>query len=173
MSNENKETIADIVRMIRKSQNGNVHTISPKEAHALADRIEAAAKNQFRDATKTMPHEEVGNAAKMCETLIKVRSAICHFARYQCQSLSWEKSNIQANCCDVLCSWRDLCDAKTAINAALSALPRNCDIMDWRTAWAKWRTECHPQKPCGYAEVVSGTEQFMDWYMSEAKGETK
>ena len=59
------------------------------------------------------------------------------------------------------------------IDAALSAPPRNCDIMDWRTAWAKWRTECHPQKPCGYAEVVSGTEQFMDWYMSEAKGETK
>lgn len=57
--------------------------------------------------------------------------------------------------------------------AAISARPRNCDVMDWRTAWAKWRTECHPQKPCGYAEVVSGTEQFMDWYMSEAKGETK
>lgn len=56
---------------------------------------------------------------------------------------------------------------------ALSAPPRNCDIMDWRTAWAKWRTECHPQKPCGYAEVVSGTEQFMDWYMSEAKGGAK
>ena len=42
--------------------------------------------------------------------------------------------------------------------------------MDWRTAWAKWQTEFHPQKPCGYAEAVSGTKQFMDWYMSEAKG---
>ena len=30
-----------------------------------------------------------------------------------------------------------------------------------------------PQKPYGYAEALSGTEQFMDWYMSEAKGETK
>ena len=120
MSNESKETIADIVAWIRR--HASVY------GYDLADRIEAAAKNQFRDATKTMPHEEVGNAAKMCETLIKVRSAICHFARYQCQSLSWEKSNIQANCCDVLCSWRDLCDAKTAINAALSAPPRNCDI---------------------------------------------
>ena len=129
-----------------------------------------------REATckkKVIDCNHLGNAAEMRKTLIKVRSAICRFARYQCQSLSWEKSNIQANCCDVLCSWRDLCDAKTAINAALSAPPRNCDIMDWRTAWATWRTECHPQKPCGYAEVVSGTEQFMDWYMSEAKGETK
>lgn len=61
----------------------------------------------------------------------------------------------------------------TKASMAKSAPPRNCDIMDWRTAWAKWQTECHPQKPCGYAEVVSGTEQFMDWYMSEVKGETK
>ena len=67
----------------------------------------------------------------------------------------------------------DAYEALNAVSTALSAPPRNCDIMDWRTAWAKWRTECHPQKPCGYAEVVSGTEQFMDWYMSEAKGETK
>jgi hypothetical protein len=56
---------------------------------------------------------------------------------------------------------------------ALSAPPRNCDVMDWRTAWAKWRTELHTQKPCGYAEALSGTEQFMDWYISEAKEETK
>ena len=62
------------------------------------------------------------------EALIKARSAICHFARYQCDSLSWENSNIQANCGDVLCSWRGLCDAKTAINAALSAPARNCDV---------------------------------------------
>lgn len=61
----------------------------------------------------------------------------------------------------------------TKASMAKSAPPRNCDIMDWRTAWAKRQTECHPQKPCGYAEVVSGTEQFMDWYMSEVKGETK
>ena len=53
MSNESKETIADIVRMIRKSQNGNVHTISPKEAHALADRIEAAAKREREAGAET------------------------------------------------------------------------------------------------------------------------
>ena len=163
--------------------------MSNERQETVSDNV--SANHQFREVAKMIPHEEVdvskmetatptrekssavGNAAAMREALIKVRSAICHFARYQCQSLSWEKSNIQANCCDVLCSWRDLCDAKTAINAALSAPPRNCDIMDWRTAWAKWRTERHPQKPCGYADVVSGTEQFMDWYMSEAKGETK
>ena len=41
--------------------------------------------------------------------------------RHQCRSLSWENSNIQANCGDMLCSWRGLCEAKTAINAALAA----------------------------------------------------
>ena len=70
---------------------------------------------------------EANNSAAMREALIKARSAICQFARHQCQSLSWENSNIQANCGDVLCSWRGLCDAKTAINAALAAPPRNCD----------------------------------------------
>lgn len=70
----------------------------------------------------------VGNAQKMREALIHTRSAICKFAKYQCDSLSWENSNIQANCGDVLCSWRDLCDAKTAINAALAAPLRNCDV---------------------------------------------
>lgn len=65
--------------------------------------------------------------AKLREALIKAKSAICHFARHQCQSLSWEDSNLQANCGDVLCSWRGLCRAKTTINAALSAPPRNCD----------------------------------------------
>ena len=85
MSNESKETIADIVRMIRKSQNGNVHTISPKEAYALADRIEAAAKREIEDAIASTvvaaakiasevyePHiqsEPVGNTAKMREAL--------------------------------------------------------------------------------------------------------
>lgn len=150
MSNESKETIADIVAWIRR--HASVY------GYDLADRIEAAAKNQFRDATKTMPHEEVGNAAKMCEALEALVGVID-----KCDSgdpLWW---HIGAK------GVKPLKDAR----AALSAPPRNCDIMDWRTAWAKWRTECHPQKPCGYAEVVSGTEQFMDWYMSEAKGETK
>ena len=94
----------------------------------------------------------VGNAAKMRETLLRC-DAIAQLPEIREYIIVKEMRNL--------------------IKGALSAPPRNWDIMDWRTAWAKWRTECHPQKPCGYAEVVSGTEQFMDWYMSEAKGETK
>lgn len=65
---------------------------------------------------------------KLREALIKARSEICKFAKHQCDSLSWENSNMQANCGDVLCSWRGLCEAKTAINAALAEPPRNCDV---------------------------------------------
>ena len=83
-----------------------------------------------------------GNVAALREALIKARAAICHHARYQCQSLSWENSNVQANCGDVLCSWRGLCEAKTAINAALSAPPRNCDVGTAEEQVLRWREFC-------------------------------
>ena len=69
-----------------------------------------------------------GNQMNMHEALVKAKKAICNHAKYICQSLSLENSNIQSNCGDVLCAHRDLCEAKTEINAALSAPPRNCDV---------------------------------------------
>ena len=70
----------------------------------------------------------VGNRTKLREALEKAKKAICHHAEHVCQSLSWENSDIQSNCADVLCAHRDLCKAKTAINAALAAPARNCDV---------------------------------------------
>lgn len=70
---------------------------------------------------------EANNAA-MREALEKAKKAICHHAAHICQSLSWENSNLQSNCADVLCAHRELCEAKTAINAALAAPPRVCDV---------------------------------------------
>lgn len=69
-----------------------------------------------------------GNQMKMREALIIAKKAICHHAEHICQSLSWENSDLQSNCADVLCAHRELCKAKTAINAALSAPPRQCDV---------------------------------------------
>lgn len=188
MSNENHETIADIVREMKhdcpaRHIDGTMYrdvdwVYTKGTVKRLADRIEAAANHQFRDTTKTMPEEvavskmetttptcskssQVGNAAAMREALVKADAAF----RRIVESAWFIEANFHET--------KEVMDAGNAIEAALSAPPRNCDIMDWRTAWAKWRTECHPQKPCGYAEVVSGTEKFMDWYMSEAKGETK
>lgn len=168
MSNESKETIDDIVKEIRGNAEHNHSLVEvSKYLTEIADRIEAAqicgeiGEMVGRDATckeSVTNCNQLGNAAAMREALEALVGVID-----KCDSgdpLWW---HIGAK------GVKPLKDAR----AALSAPPRNCDIMDWRTAWAKWRTECHPQKPCGYAEVVSGTEQFMDWYMSEAKGETK
>ena len=195
MSNESKETIADIVAALRAI--AYIQTAeSPSSVLSFANRIEAAHKREReagaevaqicgeigemvgREAhcKEVIDCNHLGNAAEMRKTLIKVRSAICHFARYQCQSLSWEKSNIQANCCDVLCSWRDLCDAKTAINAALSAPPRNCDIYltkkEQDAAYKKYREYVIMSNSNPYIaedEMMSKEK----WLCAEAKGKAK
>ena len=67
---------------------------------------------------------------KMREALAKARKAICRHAEHVCQSLAWENSTINANCGDVLCAHRDLCEAKTAIDEALAEPERNCDLLE-------------------------------------------
>ena len=52
---------------------------------------------------------------------------------------------------------------------ALAAPPRNCDAMDWRTAWKIWREKFLPETPVGYSAVVKGTEAFMDWFTAPAQ----
>ena len=66
---------------------------------------------------------------KMRDALEIAKKAICHHARikHTCDSLAWENSTINANCGDILCGHRDLCEAKTAIQKALSEPVRNCD----------------------------------------------
>lgn len=80
---------------------------------------------------------------KLREALIKARSAICHFARLQCQSLSCENGNIQANCADVLCSYRGLCEAKTAINAALAEQVKNYEVGTAEEQEDRFRRYCN------------------------------
>ena len=64
------------------------------------------------------------------EALEIAKKAICNHARanHTCDSLAWENSTINANCGDILCAYRDLCEAKTAIQKALAKPPRNCDV---------------------------------------------
>jgi hypothetical protein len=62
------ETIEDIVREMREQGKHNKENIDldwlTEEVGDLqlriADRIETAVKHQFRDTTKTIPHEKVG-----------------------------------------------------------------------------------------------------------------
>ena len=130
--------------------------------------LEADRDNWRRQA---LDEDARANAAvkqtSTCKDSLQVGNAAAnHKALMEIQLICWKAGGVMeyAVACGII---------KAKSRTALAKPPRNCDIMDWRTAWAKWRTELHTQKPCGYAEVVSGTEQFMDWYMSEAKGDAK
>lgn len=115
-----------------------------------------------------IPAPQIGNAAVMREAMIIAKKAICHHAEHICQSLSWENSNIQSNCADVLCAHRDLCEAKTAINAALAKPPRNCDLYggDYKmlhTAWFDWTGSPFGQNPDGTVKLT-----FAEWLLAPA-----
>ena len=180
------EKIKEVVKRMRdraeaRRRSGKLLQIDDRMFDLIADEIEEGAKALeadrdnwrrkalYEDARANATHKDslaVGNTAAMREALEDARRFV---------SASTQRTDRDLLIMDEKRGAYVLTPKETLIkiDAALSSPPRNCDIMDWRTAWAKWRTECHPQKPCGYAEVVSGTEQFMDWYMSEAKGETK
>ena len=120
-----------------------------------------------------------GSAAAMREALEKAKKAICHHADHICQSLSWENSNLQSNCADVLCAHRELCEAKTEINAALAEPPRNCDIHPKRDEASKAfqetvLTERERERAKQYP--LSVMDWFIDWLLApaaERKGEGK
>lgn len=106
------------------------------------------------------------NKMKMREALVKARKAICHHAEYVCQSLSWENNTINANCGDVLCAHRDLCEAKTAINKALS-LPRlNCEVgtadeqAERFEEYCQSRWECREDCPIG--KIIGKNDSLRD-----------
>lgn len=71
------------------------------------------------------------NQVKMREALVIAKTAICHHAlvNHTCNSLAWENDTTNANCCNILCGHRDLCEAKTAIQKALSAPARNQEVL--------------------------------------------
>lgn len=154
------ETTNDIVREIRAQQNGNVHTISAKEAYALADRIEAAHKREQEDAIAATvvaaaksasevyePHiqsEPVGNAAKMREALMKI------------QLVCWKAGGTMrySVACGII---------KAKSRAALSAPPRNCDKYSHDEALRIW-SSLPESKENGCFDV---------WLYAEAKGDAK
>ncbi len=140
-----------------------------------SDRIEAAWKrqektylDQIRDAMNMWGHEKhiaehaqkptVGNAAAMREALVKAKKAICHYAEHICQSLSWENSDLQSNCADVLCAHRELCKAKTAINAALSEPPRQFDVGTAEEQEARMMRYCAGRK-CERCQFFYGVNE--------------
>ena len=99
--------------------------------------------------------------AKMREALNKAKKAICRHAEYVCHSLSNENSDIQSNCADVLCAHRDLCEAKTAINAALSAPPRNCDVGTVEEQVERFQWFC-ATRPCDGCTLKNKVNETLD-----------
>lgn len=91
------------------------------DALAVGGIVEAARRSTAEKSSA------VGNAEAMREALVTAKKAICHHAEYVCRKLAWENGNTQSNCIIMLCAHRDLCEAKTAIQEALSAPARNCD----------------------------------------------
>lgn len=158
--NETCETLADIVAEKRrradeierdcaeKMKRGEM--ISDCYARELvadirreADRLEAAHRRELAAS---------GNAAKLREAIDKCVNLITEFGN----------AEIVKTPLDVII------DIEAILKAALSAPPRNCDVMDWRTAWKTWREKFHPETPVGYSAVVKGTEAFMDWFTAPA-----
>ena len=141
MSDTN-ETIADIIAEMR----GDGHT-GPADAlewvrtklEYYADRLEAAHKREIDG-----PKKQVCNAAKLREAI-----------DYLCERVADMDATFDPS--EVEC-----------LRTALAAPPRNCDVMDWRTAWKIWREKFHPETPVGYSAVVKGTEAFMDWFAAPA-----
>jgi len=106
---------------------------------------------------------QLGDCAKMREAMVIAKKAICNHARanHICASLAWENSTINANCGDMLCAHRDLCEAKTAIQKALAAPPRNCDVGTAEEQYARFNKYCNARhkndkpNPCGCADRAS------------------
>lgn len=136
MSKARHETIADIVAALRAV--AYIQTAdSPRDVLDFANRIEAAAKREReagaeaaqicgkigeligREATREK-ESRVGNAAKIRETLVDVYSTLEKLHPY---ALHIYDMRIRREFRGMLCH------AKNAIDFALAAPPRNCDLL--------------------------------------------
>lgn len=130
MSNEKQETIADIVSELRSepfAEGG-----AKPWLHYLADRIEAAAKRE-REANREKS-SQVGNAAKMREALVKSDAAF--------RLISKSAWFIDANFSET----KKLMDAGNAIEVALAAPTRNCDVGTPEEQFKRFNMFCFPIK---------------------------
>ncbi|MCR5838297.1 MAG: hypothetical protein K6G94_01525 [Kiritimatiellae bacterium] len=167
MSDTNTETIADIIaerrafEFITSGMRG-FKKIN-KEYKDYTDRLDAARRREVREV-EDLFHKSL---KKQEDTLRDQYEALVRFS--DCAKL---REALEA----YIDLWdngtqNDLDELKCVINemrAALAAPPRNCDAMDWRTAWKIWREKFHPETPAGYSAVVKGTEAFMDWFTAPA-----
>lgn len=141
------ETINDIVRKVAVEMiNTSMQEITAETIHGWATRL--------GDAATCEKSSQVGNAAKMRKALLEIHNLL--------------KDRLAGKILLVSMELR----IKNIINAALSALARNCDrLLDSATAIKSYQEETglnkHPVPLWTAAQIYA----FIDWLFAEAKGE--
>lgn len=173
MSNEKQETIADIVGDIRAQNQGlpeDGYALSPLvcDLLSLADRIEAAAKREC-EATREKS-SQVGNAAAMLEALYAITLIDTRMLKRLLCEL------VEADIFDGG-QIRNTIHAVEKARQAISAPPRNCDVLEEFTAEDEFEKAMGfpPSKTADEREAMIRENWFLfkRWLFAEAKGEAK
>lgn len=174
MSTNKPDMIADIVADMRRRYDMMTDAIWAAPLYCSMDKTQAEADilNEFLGRLE---------AAMKREAIIhtdnsKVNAALIEDNERLAKALADAESRVKL--------WTDRADElrlkcdeqyaalKVVVSKTETPAPsRPCDTMNWRDAWAKWRTEMHPQKPETYGEAYDGTVAFMDWFTTPMKGE--
>ena len=175
MSEERQETIEDVVADIRAQNQGlpeDGYALSPLVCDLLsfADRIEAAANRQFREGTKLIPHEEVDVSKMETTTPTREKSSSVGNAEAMREALEqilwclgWMSDNADNK------TIKDhLAKPIELAKSALSAPPRNCDVLsDTQDALAAIHEDrCYVNNPIDERRLT------VEWLFAKAKGAT-
>jgi len=132
MSENQLESISEIVAEMRDHERGSAKEAfyTPKSWRRLCDRLEAAGKHQFREATKMM-----GNASAMRDALEAIR------AQLKETGIPWCASIVKK------------------IDSALTTPLRNCDrFMSNGDAFAAWNERPGPCDTIGWGDWLFSSD---------------
>lgn len=174
MSDERHETVADIMSEMREYADSmekhllyDLRECPTDYLRVLADRIETAVMYQFREVAKMIPHEEVA-VSKMetttptCEKSSQVGNA-AKMRKALLLALVFANGMYKTTKC------KEYLKVEETIEAALSAPPRNCDLLsDTQEAL----TAIHEDR-CYVNNPIDERRLTVEWLFDEAKGEVK
>ena len=149
MSNERHETVADIVAAMRDESHAGdgcfLEWVGEK-MRSYADRIEAAAKRE---------REAGAEAAQICGEIGEIvgRDAACHQPVTDCHGLNaaaMREALVRVKrLFDGRFMWQpDIRKTHEAVNAALAAPPRNCDVGTTKEQSARFDAHCRKHMGC-------------------------
>ena len=149
MSNEGHETVADIVAAMRDESHaadGCLLERVGQKMRSYADRIEAAAKRE---------REAGAEAAQICGEIGEMvgREAACHQSVTDCNGLNAavmrEALVMVKRLFDGRLMWQpDIRKTHEAVNAALAAPQRNCDVGTTKEQSARFDAHCRKHMGC-------------------------